>query len=390
MLFLKKLVVVLFTVTKQLLNYSFFISSIALVVSYYASYIRPDAFILLPLLTLLFPALLILNVFWIIFFAVGLQYKKLFFSVLIQLFFLPQIKNYYGLHWSAPLQENPSDLSLLTYNIRLFDLYNWQSNYQTREKIFQYLEKHPADIMCFQEFYTSEDSNDFNNLNELKKRFPDYYFHTEYLVTLRKNDHWGLLTMSKYPILEKTMIHFNNAKNNGCLITKILYQQDTIQIANLHLQSYSFFKKKKWRPHQPPDNDSFIEALDTSAKGFNFIQKIYYTNALKLQQFESIFKIICQSRYPTLLLGDFNDIPNSYIIRQIREKGFTDAFTIKGQGFGFTYHDKLKLRIDYIFYDQHFKIQNFSTEDKNNTQHLSDHFPVRAVLQYLHKDTMAL
>lgn len=365
---------------KRTFHLSFFISFLLLVISYYATYFRPETFFLLPFVALLFPALLILNLFWIIFFAITFQYKRLVIAVLIQLFFFPQIKDYFNIQWASLSKNNKNKISVFSFNVKLFDLYNWQNNHLTREKIFQYLEQNPADIMCFQEFYTSEDTNDFNNLEELKKRFPDYYLHTEYFVTLRKNDHWGLLTMSKYPIIEKSVIHFNNAKNNGCIVTKILFHNDTIQIFNLHIQSYSFFKKRKWRPNQPPDNDNFIQALDTSAKGLNFFQKIYYTNILKTQQAENILELAKQSNYPTLLVGDFNDIPNSYMMRKIKEAGFTDAFTQKGNGFGFTYHDKLYLRIDYIFYDQHFNVLDFVTENKN-TQHLSDHYPIRCFLE---------
>ncbi|RME18947.1 MAG: hypothetical protein D6799_02305, partial [Bacteroidetes bacterium] len=264
--------------------------------------------------------------------------------------------------------------------VKLFDLYNWQNNHLTRQKIFEYLKKHPADIMCFQEFYTSEDSNDFNNLQDLQKIFPNHYFHYEYFVTIRKNDHWGLLTISKYPIVKKSVIHFNNAKNNGCIYSDILFNKDTIRVFNLHLQSYNLYKKKKWKPNQKPDDENFYQALDSSAKGRNFFQKIFHNNILKTQQAESILKINENVTYPTIIAGDFNDIPHSYLMRLIRKK-YKDAFVEKGNGWGITYHDKIYLRIDYIFHDSQFKVLDFDTENNDETKHLSDHYPIRSILQ---------
>ena len=378
---IKKIVVYIYIGLKNIFHLSFFISTVLLFVTYYSAYLHPNSFILLPLLSLLFPVFLFLNILWILFFAFSFHLKRLIVAVLIQLFFLNDIQNFYAINWKEKPQHSENTLSVLSFNVKLFDLYNWQNNHLTRQKIMEYLKNNPADIMCFQEFYTSEDSNDFNNLQELKKLFPNYYFHSEYFVTLRQNDHWGLLTISRYPIIKTTVIEFNNAKNNGCIISTIAYQKDTIQVINLHLQSYSLFKKKKWRPHQKPDDENFFEALDSTAKGKNLIDKIYQNNNLKTQQAESILRIVKENPYPTLIVGDFNDIAHSYLMRQLKKQHLKDVFAEKGNGFGFTYHDKIYLRIDYIFHSEHFKVLDFITENNKDTKHLSDHYPIRCLLE---------
>lgn len=351
-----------------------------LFLSYYAAFVHPAVFILVPFLSLCFPVFLLLNLLWLIVFALTFQYRKLFIALIIQLFFFTDIKKFYNISFSN-YQPTENTLSVMSFNVKLFDLYNWQNNHLTREKIFEYLKKHPADVMCFQEFYTSEDSNDFNNLKELQRIFPEYYFHYEYFVTLRKNDHWGLLTMSKYPIVKKFVIHFNNAKNNGCLYTDILFNHDTIRVFNLHLQSFSLYKKRKWKPNQPPDNSNFFEALDSTAKGMNFFEKIYHNSILKAEQTESILKITEQCSYPTIVAGDFNDLAYSYIMRKIKSNHFTDAFIEKGNGFGITYHDKIFLRIDYIFHDKNFQTLDFITQNNKATKHISDHYPILGIFQ---------
>ncbi|MCX7868284.1 MAG: hypothetical protein N2438_14385, partial [Limisphaera sp.] len=173
---------------------------------------------------------------------------------------------------------------------------------------------------------------------------------------------------------------FNNAKNNGCIYSDILFNNDTIRVFNLHLQSYNLYKKKKWKPYQKTENESFYESLDSSAKGMNIFQKMFHNSILKTQQAENILLISQQSSLPTLIIGDFNDIPHSYLMRLFRNK-FTDAFVEKGNGLGITYHDKIYLRIDYIFHDSSFRNIDFETDNNEETSHLSDHYPVRCVFE---------
>lgn len=380
-MFWKKIFLYILSLLKSIFRFSFLISVTLLLLSYFASYLHPVSCILLPAFTLMFPVLLFLNIIWIIFFSITLQYKKLVIALVLQIFFFSDVKKFYNISFSENVSHSKNILSAMSFNVKLFDLYNWQNNYDTRKKIFDYLKNHPADIMCFQEFYTSEDSNDFNNIEELKEIFPNYYFHAEYFVTLRKNDHWGLLTMSKFPIVKQSVMHFNNAKNNGCIFTDILFNKDTIRVFNLHLQSYSLYKKKKWKPNQKPDTTSFFESLDSSAKGLNLLEKLYNNNILKVQQAESILEIVKSTHYPILLIGDFNDIAHSYIMRIIQQHQLTDAFIEKGNGLGITYHDKIFLRIDYIFHSPDFKTLDFITENNSQTQHISDHYPIRALFE---------
>lgn len=375
----KKIIVYLFIFLKKIFHFSFFITTIFLFVSYYASYIQPQTFVLLPVICWLFPILLLLQLFWIMFFALSFQLKKLFLSIIILLFFFPEIKKFYNISFSSSYKQSSNTISIMSFNVKLFDLYNWQNNLSTRKKIFDYLQSHPADVICLQEFYTSEDSNDFDNLKALKAIFPNAYFHHEYFVTLRKNDHWGMLTISKYPIVKTSVVNFHNAKNNGCIYSDIVFNKDTIRVFNVHFQSYNFFKKRKWKMNQPPDNKGFYESLDTTYKSMNFFQKVYFNTVLRVQQSEVVLNLIKKTPYPVLIAGDFNDIANAYIIRQFNKNELSDAYVEKGNGLGITYHDKLHLRIDYIFHDLNFTPLDFYVDNSDFTATLSDHYPIRAI-----------
>ena len=75
---------------------------------------------------------------------------------------------------------------------------------------------------------------------------------------------------------------------------------------------------------------------------------------------------------------DFNDVPNSYAYATIG-KGLQNAFTKKGSGIGRTYsHLSPTLRIDNIFADKRFTIQQYLRINKE----ISDHLPMVTDLYY--------
>ena len=83
---------------------------------------------------------------------------------------------------------------------------------------------------------------------------------------------------------------------------------------------------------------------------------------------------ITQSPYPSIVCGDFNDVPNSGTYFNMKGN-LQDAFLKKGFGIGRTFSTlSPTLRIDYIFADQHFRINQFTRVAKN----LSDHFMIMA------------
>ena len=78
------------------------------------------------------------------------------------------------------------------------------------------------------------------------------------------------------------------------------------------------------------------------------------------------------------LCGDFNDVPNSYAYTHIG-KGLINTFVEKGSGIGNTFSDLAStLRIDNIFSDPRFHIEQYFRIKKN----LSDHYPIVADLVY--------
>jgi endonuclease/exonuclease/phosphatase family metal-dependent hydrolase len=91
-------------------------------------------------------------------------------------------------------------------------------------------------------------------------------------------------------------------------------------------------------------------------------------------QSNSVREEIDKSPYPVIVCGDFNDVPNSYAYCKIGD-GLQNAFVEKGLGFGRTFSGiSPTLRIDNIFLDKKFTIDQFTRVSKK----LSDHFPIIA------------
>ena len=118
-------------------------------------------------------------------------------------------------HHSRFIQLNPkishnisfqSKLKVMSFNVRLFDLYNWSHNEETKSKIISFIKNENPDILCFQEYYY-DSSNDFVTRDLILKELGFKYYHESFTNETNKNAHFGLATFSKYPIIEKIILN---------------------------------------------------------------------------------------------------------------------------------------------------------------------------------------
>ena len=86
-------------------------------------------------------------------------------------------------------------------------------------------------------------------------------------------------------------------------------------------------------------------------------------------QSDIVRQVLEDSPHPFLFCGDLNDVPNSYTYFTIRND-LQDAFLKKGLGIGRTFSSlSPTLRIDYIFADASFDIEQFNRIVKNYSDH---------------------
>jgi endonuclease/exonuclease/phosphatase family metal-dependent hydrolase len=349
------------------------IAMITLLFSYAASFISPDKIWWLALFGLGYGIIFSINLFFIVFWLL-LRDRKFWFSLIIILVGFSKILNIFEFHFLSnqpdkKLNDHEYPIKIMSFNVRLFDLYNWTHNHETRAGIFNFLSKESPDIVCFQEYYSCDSTDqDFKNNDTLKKVIPSGYSHIEYSLTLRGTDHWGIATFSKYPIIHKQAVHFQQKGGNIFIFSDLVVGRDTIRVFNTHLESIRFGMK----------DYKFIENLgnnveeDEVDRSVSIIRRLKRAFIKRAKQVEVLHQYIVQSPYPVILCGDFNDTPSSYTY-SILSDGLKDAFRESGSGFGKTYAGAFpSFRIDYILHDHSFDSYGYQTVREN----LSDHYPI--------------
>jgi endonuclease/exonuclease/phosphatase family metal-dependent hydrolase len=272
--------------------------------------------------------------------------------------------------YQFPKNQTLEGLKVMTWNVKCFDLYDWNKNENTRKKMLSLIDSVDADILCFQEFYT--DTNHFNNLKAIRQLgYP--YVHFQTTLVQQRNQKWGVATFSKYPIVRKEIVKIDEAKHNIAICTQIRISDSVYSIYNAHFQSLHFSFE---------DYD-YIEKLKNEYEydGFKnqlLVSKIFKAYPLRVKQVSKILDHIALSKNSHIVLAvDMNDIPISYCYHQIG-RTLQDAFLEKGGGASKTI-DLFNpwLRIDYVFCSKNLSANAYSVLYQN----LSDHYPVVVYLK---------
>jgi hypothetical protein len=97
----------------------------------------------------------------------------------------------YQFRWNDKVNEQAEEsIKVMSFNVRLFDLYNWSKNKETRKAIFDFIKKEKPDIIAFQEFY-ADDDNEFINVDSLKQILQFPYNDYEFTLTLAQQASLG-------------------------------------------------------------------------------------------------------------------------------------------------------------------------------------------------------
>ena len=350
---------------------------VGLILSFLASWISPAKLWWLALFGLGFEILFIINflffIYWII-----IGSKKYILSLLFVILGTGKIFGIVQFNFNTEkeltLKEN-GYLKVMTFNVRLFDLYNWFHNSETRQQIFNFLKNESTDIICIQEFYTS-DKNDpsYRNEDALHNYLQAEFAHLEYTVNLHNTDHWGIATYSKFPIIKKDAKHFAKRGGNIFITSDIKIAKDTIRVINTHLESIHF----GWSDYKFIQNLNNDEIDQDEIKGsLTILRRLRNAFIKRALQVDVLKDSISASPYPIIVCGDFNDTPSSYTYSVLSEN-LEDAFRISGNGSGKTYVGPFpSFRIDYIFHDKRINSASYRTIKEK----LSDHYPVSCMVK---------
>ena len=341
------------------------LNSLALIGAYLATHISPNSFVYFSYFGLSYPIwlglALLFIIFWIIF-----HRKYVWLSVITIFLGFSHLSHFYAINFSeTPLMDK---VKVISYNVRIFNLYDLDNRVSKRNEVFDFLKEEDAGIYCFQEFYHQEGNGNFVTRDSMVKLLETPFYHERYTHELTNQRYFGVATFSKYPIINKGEIPFDNDPNNFCIYSDILVNTDTIRVFNAHIGSlrfqdddYRFFNE-----------DAPEDLYHNNETGQRILRRLKVGFEKRALQAEKIAIEIEKSPYPIILCGDMNDTPVSYCYRQFNRL-LNDAFVASGNGIGTTYIGEVPSnRIDYIFYSDDFRSNNFQTHDLE----CSDHKPI--------------
>ncbi len=319
------------------------------------TYLHPETYPRLGVITLAFPGFLLVNVLFVLFWLI-FKVKRIWIPIVGLLACSSFIRDYFPVNFPSHL-PNDSILNILSYNTH--DYGGPEANLDDGSNaVFSFLTNSEADIICLQESFNKSSLTD----SFVAKGY-EYISIREFTI------------YSRFPILSGDTLALQGQR---CHALQAFLQAgtDTIMLINLHLQSNLLSPKMK---------DAYREALkkheaDSMRKELAPIFE-YLSNASpsRAAQADTISTIIeSWLPRPVIVCGDFNDTPVSYTHR-ILTRHLTSAYRDSGNGLGFTFHEKgFPIRIDHILFSSSYW-QSHETH-VNRSISYSDHFPIQTKL----------
>ena len=340
-----------------------------LLFAYFSPFVHPNTAQFLPLFGLGYPITLLVTLILLIIWS----FMKSRWALIVLLFLLVGGKLHFRTFTfgSDEINENGTELRIMSFNVRLFGLYNGtqSESHESKNKIFKYLKERNPDVVCFQEFYHQDPPTSFTTRDTLVKILGSVDLHERYAHKLAGRQNFGIALFSKYPIIEKGNVTFPTAHSNFnyCIYADIVKNQDTIRIYNVHLQSI-----KLQQDDYALFDEHNVAVAEQSSNVLKLIQKINRAFPVRAEQAAVIMKHIKSSPYKAVVCGDFNDTPLSYCYNQFNQV-LVDAYRNTSKGIGKTYAGRIPVgRIDYIFHSLKLGSKDFVIQEEA----LSDHYAI--------------
>jgi vancomycin resistance protein VanJ len=322
--------------------------ALLLLFSYAFPYAFPKQFPLISVLSLLLPVFIIINSCFLLYWIIRWK-KQVVLSFFILLLGWPYIDSFFKFIDGDISERLSGHLSVMTYNVRLFNAYHWTTNTSVDEATVALIREASPDVLCIQEFYA-----------EKENEFADYPY--RYIANNVANQKNGQAIFSKVPIINQGSLDFPHTSNNAIYVD-VVKDKDTLRIYNLHLQSLKI---------QPEE-----EKL-TQENSERLYQRM--TSSFAIQQ--SQVKIFDAHRkgclYKKIVCGDFNNTQYSNTYKGVKGR-MKDSFNEGGYGFERTFNfEYFPIRIDFILVDEKIKVLSHNTYRQN----YSDHFPIEVLLRF--------
>jgi endonuclease/exonuclease/phosphatase family metal-dependent hydrolase len=317
--------------------------------AYVLPFLAPKTFPILAVFTLFMPIVLGLNILFVIYWLLRRKSQFLLSGILL-LVGLPFLNSFYKFK-KVDEPNTPDEWSLLSYNVRLFNHFDWIKGVDVNQPMQTLFDDLKPDVICIQEYTPKH-----------KIRFKDYPY--QHIVMSGNKIKTGHAIFSKFPMIQKGSVRLSQ-HNTESIFVDLKIKQDTIRVYNIHLQSV------KISPDVHEIHDNIQEV--TQARSKKMLSRMSQSFQLQQKEAEALVKHRSDVLYPVVVAGDLNNSSFSYVYRKVRGT-LLDAFAEAGKGFGKSYFFKhYPARIDYIFADPQLEVLRFDTF---NDFEYSDHYPL--------------
>jgi endonuclease/exonuclease/phosphatase family metal-dependent hydrolase len=330
---------------------------------YLSPHVNPQGKWPLAVLSLFYPALLIIHFSFILFWG-ALRRWQFLLSLGCVLAGWGHVRTIIG--FSSPkagIAGETEAIRVMTFNCYSFLGSNGGAKLIEPDQLAQLLRNYEPDILCLQEFAnTDEQVKKFSNWVRDGRDFPYALVQTEP----------SLAIFSRYPLTDKAADTFPGSYN-GYQRTDVAIGDHNISLFNLHLQTNAITGLA----------DKVVDSGDLKTRetwmNIGGMLRRYQRAARKrVAQAKEVQALLKQASHPVVICGDFNDVPQSYVYRLLRQ-GYTDTFRKAGVGLGVTYSGKIPgLRIDYIFTPAELSV----LETRVLRPGFSDHRPVLSTVAF--------
>lgn len=324
----------------------------------YAGTLNPAEFPNLSNAGLIFPFFILLNLAFLIVWAL-FRLRNIWIPIAGFLLCLEPIRAYCPINIGQKNTDNT--LKIISYNVQTF--HEWDKD-AAIHPISQYLNDQQADIVCIQEMAEGE-----LKLKATLKQLRPAYPHIEVLKT--GTGSVSLALLSRYPILNSRLIPIPSRGNLSAAF-EVKINSDTVTIINNHLETVGFSIEEKTEFEQIVEGTTRGDSAKTASK--MLYHKVAQASRLRSKQVKIVKEYIeAHQDKPLICCGDLNDDPLSYTRRTLG-KLLTDCYIATATGPGWSYHpNRILVRIDNIFCSKHFQPVACKVDRRHK---YSDHYPI--------------
>ncbi|MCC5919669.1 MAG: endonuclease/exonuclease/phosphatase family protein [Cyclobacteriaceae bacterium] len=271
--------------------------------------------------------------------------------------------------------EEGESIRVMSFNAHFFNIDEYTINEPEVKQFLDELIAYDADILLLQEFkdFAREKGEEgWTAENHLVKAGYPYRYGRRSGSKKQRKSLGGSVIFSRFPLKNmRELDRKNKTHSNNSVAATALLPGITLDLISVHMHSMNISS----------DELQLTDANERENKLNNLRSKLTSGYEERGRQLEPLMDRIYSSPYPSLMAGDFNEIPQGNIHYRIRQK-LNDAHASAGFGLGVTYEDRVPLlRIDYQWYDPK-ALQCVQLKVLREVK-WSDHYPVLGTYKIL-------